>query len=225
MSQVRPETLPASPGDSECRGEIVDADALETPLAEIVAWKAISERSNAQSDRRMRRTRRARSRPRKHRIRLSERLPFARGGLTVGSLVGLNELGQPLVRHALDPQGRVRVAQTVMRLASEQIGSGVVLAFESGELEKPIVLGILVRPEESRGLESPMPRQAEHRSTGPETSDGDRLVLTAGKELVLSCGKASLTLTRAGKVLLRGTYVSSHSSGVQRIRGGSVQIN
>ena len=31
--------------------------------------------------------------------------------------------------------------------------------------------------------------------------------------------------TRAGKVLVRGAYVSSRSSGVQRIKGGSVQIN
>jgi hypothetical protein len=34
-----------------------------------------------------------------------------------------------------------------------------------------------------------------------------------------------LTLTHAGKVLIRGAYVLSRSSGVNRIKGGSVQIN
>ena len=42
---------------------------------------------------------------------------------------------------------------------------------------------------------------------------------------MLRCGQASLTLTRAGKILLSGTYVLSHSSGVNRVKGGSVQIN
>jgi hypothetical protein len=55
--------------------------------------------------------------------------------------------------------------------------------------------------------------------------DGEAVTLTAEKEIVLRCGKASLTLTRAGKILLRGAYLLSRSSGVNRIKGGSVQIN
>lgn len=57
------------------------------------------------------------------------------------------------------------------------------------------------------------------------TADGERLVLKAEREIVLQCGKASITLTRAGKVIIRGAYVLSRSSGVNRIVGGSVQIN
>ena len=51
------------------------------------------------------------------------------------------------------------------------------------------------------------------------------MVLKAQQEIVLECGKASITLTRAGKVLIRGAYLLSRSSGVNRIKGGSVQIN
>ncbi|MEP7119602.1 MAG: hypothetical protein ABJE95_01785, partial [Byssovorax sp.] len=36
---------------------------------------------------------------------------------------------------------------------------------------------------------------------------------------------SSITLTRAGKILIRGAYVLTRSSGVNRIQGGSVQIN
>lgn len=53
----------------------------------------------------------------------------------------------------------------------------------------------------------------------------ERLVLTADREIVLQVGKASITLTKAGKIILRGTYVVSRSSGVNKIKGGSVQIN
>ena len=55
--------------------------------------------------------------------------------------------------------------------------------------------------------------------------DGERLEFSAEREIVLRCGKASITLTREGKVLIKGAYLSSRSSGVNRIKGGSVQIN
>ena len=53
----------------------------------------------------------------------------------------------------------------------------------------------------------------------------DRLELSAAAELVLSCGAASLTLTKAGKAILAGEYVLSRAKGVNKIKGGSVQIN
>jgi uncharacterized protein (DUF2345 family) len=56
-------------------------------------------------------------------------------------------------------------------------------------------------------------------------SDGQRMLVSAKKELTLRCGKASITLTEAGKVLIQGSYVSSRSTGVNRIKGGSVQLN
>jgi hypothetical protein len=55
--------------------------------------------------------------------------------------------------------------------------------------------------------------------------DGERLVFTGEKEIVLRCGEASITLTRAGKILLRGAYIVSRSTGVNRIKGGVVHIN
>lgn len=51
------------------------------------------------------------------------------------------------------------------------------------------------------------------------------MIVSAKEQLVLRCGKASITLTKAGKVLIKGSYVLSRSSGVNRIKGGSVQLN
>jgi hypothetical protein len=55
--------------------------------------------------------------------------------------------------------------------------------------------------------------------------DGKRVVVEADRELVLKCGKASITLTRAGKIILRGTHVVSRSSGSNRVQGTQVRIN
>jgi hypothetical protein len=55
--------------------------------------------------------------------------------------------------------------------------------------------------------------------------DGQRVELRGDDEVVLSCGEASITLRRSGRVVVRGTYVETRSKGVNRIKGGSVQIN
>lgn len=52
-----------------------------------------------------------------------------------------------------------------------------------------------------------------------------RREVSAGEQLVLRSGDASLTLTAAGKVLLRGAYVSSWSNGVNRIVGRTVRLD
>ena len=51
------------------------------------------------------------------------------------------------------------------------------------------------------------------------------MIVSAKEQLVLRCGKASITLTKAGKVLIEGSYVSSRSTGVNRVKGGSIQLN
>jgi len=56
-------------------------------------------------------------------------------------------------------------------------------------------------------------------------ADGRRLVVKARDKLVLRCGQASITLTRAGKVLIDGTYVSSRATGTNRVKGASIQLN
>ena len=53
----------------------------------------------------------------------------------------------------------------------------------------------------------------------------EELLIDAQKQITIRCGESSITLTAAGKIILRGKYIVSRSSGVQRIKGGSVQIN
>jgi hypothetical protein len=136
--------------------------------------------------------------------------PAAPAGVTVGALVGFGPGGEPWVDHPDNPDRRPLPARTTVELAPAQVGSEVAIAFEAADPRRPVVLGVL------RPAAPPRPLAE---------VDGERLVLEAGREIVLRCGEASLTLTRAGKVLLRGTYVLSRSSGVHRILGGAVRIN
>jgi hypothetical protein len=99
------------------------------------------------------------------------------------------------------------------------IGKGVVVLCEQGDPRRPIIVGVL----QERALLTE-DKEAEPRPLSVE-ADGDRLVVTAEREVVLRCGDASITLTRAGKVLIKGNYVVSRSTGMNRIKGGAVQIN
>jgi hypothetical protein len=93
----------------------------------------------------------------------------------------------------------------------------VTLMFEGADPYRPIVMGVL---RDVAGW--PLP----DRPAAVEVdADGERLVVSAQESLVLRCGKASITLTKAGKVLIEGAYVLSRSSGVNRIKGGAVQLN
>ena len=55
--------------------------------------------------------------------------------------------------------------------------------------------------------------------------DGARVQLKADKEVVIACGKASITLRANGRVIIRGTQIESYSEGTNRIKGGQVRIN
>lgn len=136
-------------------------------------------------------------------------LPERIDGILVGTLAALGERGELVVTFAGAPDGGF-AARSMPALGAPDVGCEVALMFEGGDPRRPVVLGRMHVPEGGR----------------PEArADGGRVELSAEKELVLRCGKASITLTRAGKILIRGAYLLARSSGVNRIQGGSVQIN
>jgi len=150
---------------------------------------------------------------------IAPRPPRARiDGALIGRLVAFKNDGTvPLVTYEGQPASAALPARATLDLHGAHIGRDVVLMFEEGDPHRPIVLGCL-HDSSARSLPE-KPGQVEM------DVDGQRLVVTAKEQLVLRCGKASITLTRAGKVLFHGTYVSNRSTGVLRLKGGSVQIN
>ena len=136
--------------------------------------------------------------------------------LLIGRLLEVERSASAVVEFTTADGPRHVAALSTVPLRPTDIGRRAVLAFVAGELDRPIVLGLLA---EADGLQDATESAAE------VSDEPDELVLTANRQIVLRCGKATLTLTRAGKILLRGTYLLARSSGVNRIKGASVQIN
>lgn len=134
-------------------------------------------------------------------------------GVVIGILLDVPQASAPVVAFPGCPSDTGIAATTTTQLSREDIGTQVALMFVGGDPSQPLVIGRI-----QRLPQAPQPVAVAHL-------DGERLEFSAEKEIVLRCGKASITLTREGKVIVRGTYLSSRSSGVNRIRGGSVQIN
>lgn len=140
------------------------------------------------------------------------------GVAVTGELIALVDDGcTPLVMFPGQPESAAVRARSVVDLHGVHIGRPVLLLFEASDPNRPVVMGVL-RGGEAAPLPGPAPQV-------DVDADGHRLVVSAKEQLVLRCGKASITLTKAGKVLIQGSYVSSRSSGVNRISGGSVQLN
>ena len=149
-------------------------------------------------------------------------------GVRVGRIVGTDGDGRYLVDFPDNQQSEVaaRLTSSVTTRTlsqSDPVGREVLLVFDNNDPGLPIILDTMhslldeIVDNREQVIESEKPEDV--------LIDGERIVFDAQKEIVLRCGKSSITLTRAGKVLIRGAYLLSRSSGVNRIKGGSVQIN
>lgn len=143
---------------------------------------------------------------------LTESLPSR--GVTIGRLVGI-ENKYPLVHYPSCPSANGLVAQTIVPVKPDNVGKQVLLTFVNDNPECPVIIGFLVEPDDKNSDSCHINFEI----------DGERLLLTAEREIVLRCGEGSITLTRAGKIIIKGTYVLSRSSGYNKIKGSAVDIN
>jgi hypothetical protein len=150
-----------------------------------------------------------------------ETAPVTRGGVVAGAatarLHGFDLDERPLVIGLPDLPHQIVSARTTVSLLRRDTGATVVVLFEDGDLRRPIIVGVV---QDSRSALPATPAPVVSAQV-----DDQKVVLTAEREIVLKCGEASITLTRAGKVLIKGTYVLSRSSGYNKIKGAAVDIN
>lgn len=133
----------------------------------------------------------------------------APGEVMVATLAGISASGEARVRLAIDGAWHEVAARSAVALGAGDTGCEIAVMFEAGDPLRPFIIGRMRRPDPALEV----------------TADGESVEITAQSEIVLRCGKASLTLTRSGKIVLRGTYILSRSSGPNRVKGGSVQLN
>jgi hypothetical protein len=157
-----------------------------------------------------------------------------RAGWCVGRITEITPNGVVMVDFAGSPNGPCAARSTLWAHAEQAfeliapfrcVGRpGTValalLAFEAVDPCRPIVVGLL--PPDDTGLRGvPMP-------AAPPLSvsvDGQRVTIVAGSEIALVCGKSSIVMTADGKIVIKGSNLMSRSSGGNRIRGATVQIN
>ena len=143
--------------------------------------------------------------------------PARLGEVVIGTLMSVDAERGIEVDFAENPARRPIPARSTQVLEPHDVGRDIALLFESGDPARPLVVG-LVRRAVSVAEETPS-------EPAVARVDGQKVILSAETEIELRCGEASITLTRAGKIVLRGKFILSRSTGVNRIKGGAVQIN
>ncbi|CAA9889675.1 conserved hypothetical protein [Candidatus Methylobacter favarea] len=138
-------------------------------------------------------------------------------GVVIGLFLSITDAGEPLVAFPGNPLEAAIPARSTTALDKDDVGKEIALLFEGGNLLQPLIIGKI-----HHANTAPVVQDAEQTSA---ELDGEHIVLAAKQTITFKCGKASITLTKAGKIILRGAYLLSRSSGVNRIKGGSVQIN
>ena len=103
------------------------------------------------------------------------------------------------------------------------VGRQVLLAFDAGDESRPIIVGFVrdsLFPESTR--------EEVRLDLGADRDvriDGRRIAFEAQEEVVLRCGKSTIWMRRDGKVVVRGSDVLTRSSGSNRVKGASIQLN
>jgi hypothetical protein len=147
-------------------------------------------------------------------------------GIKSGAISRIDEDGSVWVEYPGNLAGPLKARLTgkmAHQLSSGQAAESapVMLAFEENDPGRPVIVDVICEKLQEAAASMSVNRNA----VDDVRIDGQTVTFEAKKEIVLRCGKSSITLTRAGKVLIRGSYLLNRSSGVNKIKGGSVQIN
>ncbi|RUW80694.1 DUF6484 domain-containing protein [Mesorhizobium sp. M1E.F.Ca.ET.063.01.1.1] len=132
-------------------------------------------------------------------------------GVVIGIFLGFGE-NAPLVVFPGNLRETAVPARSLADLTSEMIGAEVALLFQDGDPGRPLIVGRIIDPGHKSG-------------TSTVIRDGERVRITANERIELRCGKATIVMEKDGHITIRGTYLTSHASATNRIRGGSVNLN
>jgi hypothetical protein len=165
------------------------------------------------------------------------------GEIILGTIISIDALGQAKVDFPQNPGSEAIPAISALSLKGSHVSRQVALLFNQGDLSQPIITGLIHSPLQTmldNFEQSPEATDFESNqdvnhgekvelsaklSADDVTVDGEKITFEAEEEMVFRCGKSSITLTKSGKILIRGKYLLNRASGVNRIMGGSVQVN
>jgi len=150
-------------------------------------------------------------------------------GIIVGKVIKIDKNEEVLVDYPGNTLGAIcaQLTNSVKKALSHQTtGSNqkVLLAFENNDPSLPIIIDTLYSPIEDI-LNTHHSVELETSKPEDVTIDGKRMIFDAKEEIVLRCGKGSISLKKDGRVLIRGTSLLSRASKVNKVKGSSIKIN
>lgn len=140
-------------------------------------------------------------------------------------LHGFDLRGAPLLAGLVGRDGELLPARTTVALRRDMVGAQLLVLFENADPMLPIVTGVIQQACGDPGQVQQGQEAAAAARSVAVIADGERLTFTAEREIVLRCGDASIVLTRSGKVVIRGSYILSRSTGYNKIKGAAIDIN
>jgi hypothetical protein len=134
---------------------------------------------------------------------------------------------EPVVEYEDNPHGPLSARTIVVFTADEaralaHAAQPILLAFDGGRSDRPIIVGVIQTTTDRPKIQ---PVAKDKSSPARTIVDGREILLKGDERVELRCGEASIILTKAGKIIIRGAHLSTQSSGANRIRGASVEIN
>ncbi len=108
--------------------------------------------------------------------------------------------------------GHVVAARATIAIQRDDLGREAMVSLLNEDPRQPVVTGLFVDPQAPA-----------RRRTVEIRADG--LDFEAASKIVFKCGKSSITLHRDGKIVLQGKHLLSRASGVNRVRGGTIELN
>ena len=161
------------------------------------------------------------------------------GEIIIGTIHGIDHNGQALVNFPVNICDNPIPAVSTISITHQLTGKQVALLFADGNINNPVIMGVIHNPlnemlenfalspdtVKDNSTEHQQPHQNNSFTQDDIAIDGKRIVIEGKQEIVFKCGESSITLTKSGKILIRGKYLLNRSTGVNRIMGGSVQVN
>ena len=143
----------------------------------------------------------------------------------IGKIIEINFKGQAFVDFEGNPYLKPILARTLLDKINKSNcnDENVLLFFQNGDPGLPIIVGLIHN--------AFSPETTEKEISFPEDKslnvkmDQHNVIIEANEQIILRCGKSSVTLKKDGKIIVKGTNIISRASGNQKIKGASVQIN
>ncbi|AKJ41630.1 DUF6484 domain-containing protein [Pragia fontium] len=137
----------------------------------------------------------------------------------LGRLVDFQADKIPVVEIVNGTQCETHLARSCVKLAKVQLGAEVVLLMIGDNA--PVITGVI----DAEPVEIEIEEQHPAFAKNIIKVDGQIVDLKATERISLQCGQARITLTKDGKISIKGKYLLSRAKGSNRIQGGSVELN